>query len=132
MNPYFYLKRVDISEKCIKIYGNIIKMEIAMKDIRLLKLSSGEEIVCEYASETENEILVKRPFLIGPDPMRGGLMIAPWTVSSFEAKEEDIFPINKNCVMMNPTVIPEKIKDIYIEKTSNLTISAADKSLILG
>lgn len=103
-----------------------------MKDIRLLKLSSGEEIVCEYASETENEILVKRPFLIGPDPMRGGMMVAPWTVSSFGATENDVFPINKNCVMMNPTAIPERIKDIYIEKTTNLTIpSAAEKSLIL-
>ena len=102
-----------------------------MKDIRLLKLSSGEEIVCEFAGETESEIIVKRPFLIGPDPMRGGMMIAPWTVSSFGAS--DVFPIYKHCVMMNPLVIPEKIKNIYLEKTSGLTLpTAEEQNLILG
>lgn len=53
-------------------------------DIRVIKLASSEEIICQIESEEDSKIVITDPFMIQPslDPSSGSYFILPWLIGS--------------------------------------------------
>ncbi len=104
-----------------------------MKDVKILKLSTGEEIICEFIGMSENKIgkcvQVKKPF--GIAPVNGSIGVFPWCVASIKPNDA-VYEIHaSNVVMMHEP--PQEMINSYIEQTSGIAVpTGADKSLILG
>ena len=104
-----------------------------MEEIKIVKLSTSEEIICFLVEETEYVIRVKKPMGIGPSPEAGGLLIYPWSVSSVRPSDDEVFEINRNCVVMVHNA-PTEVATTYRNKTSRLYVAPTveEGSLILG
>lgn len=103
-----------------------------MNEIKILKLITGEDIICKLVDENENYIKVIRPMGISPSPTGTGLAIFPWSVASLRPKDDEIFDISKNSVIMMHDAL-EEIATSYKNQTSKLyTPTVEEKSLILG
>ena len=103
-----------------------------MKNVVTMKMTSAEEVICEYIRTEDEFYIVRRPYGIAPDPTTGQLAMYPWTISTVRMTDNE-YKVNKNCVMM----MAEPVEDIvtsYIERTSGLTIAAnpIDKQIICG
>lgn len=103
-----------------------------MKDVRVIRFTSGEEIICEILKETENSVFIKNPFGIAPDPSTGRIAVFPWSIVSIKPSD-DVFRIFNHAMVMTPAAPPVEIVNSYIERTSGLSVpSEEDKRLILG
>ena len=105
-----------------------------MEEIKIVKLTTSEEIICFYVEETDTVIKVKKPMGIGPSPEAGGLLIYPWCVCSVRPSDEEVFEINRNCVVMIHNA-PVEVATTYRNKTSRLYVAPSVEeggSLILG
>lgn len=106
-----------------------------MKNVKLISLSTGEEIICEVVGWTNNVdsgmkvLRIRRPFLT--IVQGGNIGVYPWKISTFKADNEEIFEVFGNNVVMVHKA-PQEMVDSYIEQTTNLAIpSKADQHLIL-
>ena len=103
-----------------------------MKDVRIVRFTSGEEIICEFVKDSEQSIFVKNPFGIAPDPSTGRIAVFPWSIVSIKPTDTE-FEIYKTSIVMVPVAPPQEIIDSYTERTSGISIpSEEDKHLILG
>ena len=104
-----------------------------MEEIKIVKLTTSEEIICFFIEETESVIKVKKPMGIGPSPEAGGLLIYPWSVCAVRPSDEDVFEINRNTVVMIHNA-PAEVASFYRTQTSRLYVapSVDEGSLILG
>ena len=105
-----------------------------MEEIKIVKLTTSEEIICFFVEETESVIRVKKPMGIGPSPEAGGLLIYPWSVCAVRPSDEDVFEINRNCVVMMHNA-PSEVASSYRNQTSRLYVAPSVEeggSLILG
>lgn len=105
-----------------------------MEEIKLVKLTTSEEIICFFVEESDSVIKVKKPMGIGPSPEAGGLLIYPWTVSTVRPNEDEVFEINRNSVVMIHNA-PAEVASSYRNQTSRLYVAPTVEeggSLILG
>jgi hypothetical protein len=104
-----------------------------MEEIKIVKLTTSEEIICFLVEDTDTVLRVKKPMGIGPSPEAGGLLIYPWSVSAVRPSDEDIFEINRNCVVMVHKA-PAEVASSYRTQTSRLYVAPTveEGSLILG
>ena len=107
-----------------------------MKNIKLIRLTSGEEIICEYVTSGHvnsygiDAVTVRKPFAVGVQG--GSVVVFPWCLSTFKASDEDTFDIFLHSIVMIASA-PQEMVDSYIEQTTNLSVpSEADKRIILG
>ena len=103
-----------------------------MKDVRIVRFTSGEELICEIVNETESSVFIKNPYGIAPDPATGRIAVFPWSIVSIKPSDT-VFEIYKHSIVMSPAIPPAEIVNSYIERTSGISIpSEEDKHLILG
>lgn len=104
-----------------------------MDEIKIVKLSTSEEIVCFFVDMDENFVRVKKPMGIAPSPTGDGLAVFPWSVCSLRPDDDEIFEINRHSVIMIHDA-PSQIASSYRTQTSKLYVapSVDEKSLILG
>lgn len=104
-----------------------------MKEIKILKLVSSEEIICLFEEETETTYRVQKPLAIGPSPETGSLIVYPWSVCAVRPVDDEIFDIAKHAVIMVHDA-PAEVASSYRNQTSKLYVapSVDEKSLILG
>ena len=104
-----------------------------MDEIKIMKLTTSEEVIAYFVEETDSVIRVKKPWGIAPNPTGNGLSVYPFSVTSIRAEDEDIFEINKSAVVMLHEA-PVELATSYRNRTSKLYVapSVDEKSLILG
>lgn len=103
-----------------------------MDNIKIIKLSTSEEIICKLIEVGENVVKVTCPMGIAPSPTGEGLAIFPWSVSGLRGNDNEIFEINKVSVVMMHDA-PSEIASSYYTHTSKIyTPTVQEKSLILG
>jgi len=86
-------------------------------DIISLKVTSGEEIICKLVEETDNVLIVSKPFALVPGG-QGGLGMMPWILS---INPDTKVTINKNTIMLNQKT-DDGISKQYLEQTTGLTM----------
>ena len=96
------------------------------EDVMLLKLVSGEQIICTVISAGQSYIKIKDPFLTIPKMIADGqisIEIAPWAVGVEQGKE---ITINSDTVVfdVNPS---DKLAELYIEKVEPSLIKVPPK-----
>ena len=92
-------------------------------NIKLVKLVTGEEIICEYEEE-ENKVILENPVMMEVVPTEEGLSVAmtfPWMMIS----DKETFELNKNHVLcdVNP---PEKLANQYNAQFGSGIVTARD------
>lgn len=103
-----------------------------MNEVKIIKLSTSEEIICTVVGMTDSVVKVKSPMGIGPTPMRDGLTLFPWSVCALRPKDDEVFEIRLDSVVMIHDA-PEEVATSYSNSTSRLyTPTVEEKSLILG
>jgi hypothetical protein len=104
-----------------------------MEEIKIVKLLTSEEMVCFLVEETDAVIRVKKPMGIAPSPTGEGLAVFPWSVSALRPSDDEVFEVNKHCVVMMHNA-PSEIATSYRNQTSRLYVAPTvdEKSLILG
>lgn len=104
-----------------------------MEEIKIVKLTTSEEIICFFVEEADAVIRVKKPMGIGPSPEAGGLLIYPWCVCAVRPSDDEIFEISRHCVVMIHNA-PAEVASYYRNQTSRLYVapSVEEGSLILG
>ena len=90
----------------------MLKQKFNQNDILSMKIQSGEEIICKFISQTDNEYLIERPLAL----VMMALGFAPWLQTS-EVKAQ--MAVSKDKVL---TVVPtvKEAKDQYITATTGI------------
>ena len=104
-----------------------------MDEIKIVKLLTSEEMICQFVGMDETVIRVMKPMGIAPSPTGDGLAVFPWSVSALRPKDDEVFEINRSCVVMIHDA-PAEIATSYRNQTSRLYVAPMvdEKSLILG
>ena len=86
-------------------------------DILTLKLVTSEEVIAQFESEVEDQVVVKKSSIVAANP-QGGLGLVPWMMSAMPDK----IGINKSdIVVITETAKP--IADKFIEATTNIQLA---------
>ncbi len=93
-------------------------------DVRILKLTSGEELVVKVIKEEIMQLTVMHPLSIAPSQQGVGLI-----PSFFTADEDAEVVINKSNITMY-AVPREEVMNKYIEMISGIALP--EKKIILG
>ena len=67
-----------------------------MINVKLFRISTGEEVVAELVSETDTSVVMKNGLVVLPTP-QGGVGFAPWTPVINKDKPE--IEVSKNFVV---------------------------------
>ena len=67
-----------------------------MINVKLFRISTGEEVVAELVSETDTSVVMKNGLVVLPTP-QGGIGFAPWTPVINKDKPE--IEVSKNFVV---------------------------------
>lgn len=104
------------------------KSPLRPNDVLSIKLTSGEELVARFKSETDNHLTVTIPLAIGLNPQDGLLAL---TVFMFGPEiETSEFPLNKNLIVAYLPANPQLAKD-YMNRTSTIQIPSAAQTASL-
>lgn len=100
-----------------------------MKNIKIIRLSTGEDVIGDIV-ENDTNIIIKKSFVLIPRQMAPGqpvqLMLSPW--QPYTDDKEIVVDNSKVITMINPKA---DIKKNYEENTSGIIqATAADKQLI--
>ena len=100
-----------------------------MKNIKIIRLSTGEDVIGDIV-ENDTNIIIKKSFVLIPRQMAPGqpvqLMLSPW--QPYTDDKEIVVDNSKVITMINPKA---DIKKNYEENTSGIIqATAADQQLI--
>ena len=97
-----------------------------MIDVKLLRITTGEEVVAELLSETENTITVQNGLVVLPT--NTGVGFAPW--ATVISKEEPEITMSKRHVVY-VTEVQEDVAKKYNEMFGSKLITPDKKKLIV-
>ena len=98
-----------------------------MINVKLFRISTGEEIVAELVSETDTSVVMKNGLVVLPTP-QGGVGFAPWT--PVISKDNPEIEVSKNFVVYIAEV-DEQVKNKYNESYGSKLVTPGEKKLIL-
>ena len=93
-------------------------------NVKLLRISTGEEVVAEIVEETDDSITVRNGLVVLPNAQNVGF--APW--ATVVDRQEPEITISKQFLVYAATLDPT-VKNKYCEMFGGIT--APDKKLIL-
>ncbi len=93
-------------------------------DIRIIKLTSGEELIVKVIKDEMMQLTVMHPLSVAPSQQGVGLI-----PSFFTSDEDSEVLINKSNITMYAAP-REEVKNKYIEMISGITLP--DKKIIMG
>jgi hypothetical protein len=101
-----------------------------MKKIKIIRLSTGEDVIGEVTHDDDRVVTLKKPFVLIPRQMGPGkpiqLMLSPW--QPYTDEEEILVNHDKIVTMVTPK---NDIQRNYEENTSGIIqATAADQQLI--
>ena len=93
-----------------------------MADVKIMKLVSSEEIICDLVEEKEDCYVVKNPFCIAPtlSSSAGKVSVFPWSLATMQFSETE-YPIRKQFVMLFADA-PESLAASYIGQATGLSV----------
>lgn len=97
-----------------------------MINVKLFRISTGEEVVAELVSETDTSVVMKNGLVVLPTG-QGGVGFAPWTPVINKDKPE--IEVSKNFVVYIAEV-DDQVKTKYNEIFSKI-ITPEQKKIIL-
>jgi len=89
-----------------------------MIDVKLIRVMTGEEIIAEFISETDNTVTIKNALVVIPT-QQGGVGFAPW--ASVIDMEKPELEISKNFLIYIAPVqdqVVKKYNEIFGSKLS--------------
>lgn len=98
-----------------------------MINVKLFRISTGEEVVAELVSETDTSVTLKNGLVVLPTP-QGGVGFAPWTPVIDKDKPE--IEVSKNFVVYIADV-DSQVKNKYDEIFGSKLITPNEKKIIL-
>ncbi len=93
-----------------------------MADVKIMKLVSSEEIICDLVKEKEDCYVVKNPFCIAPtlSSSAGKVSVFPWSLATMQFSETE-YSIGKQFVMLFADA-PESLAASYIGQVTGLSV----------
>ena len=98
-----------------------------MLNVKLFRISTGEEVVAELVSETDTSVVMKNGLVVLPTA-QGGVGFAPWTPVIDKDKPE--VEVSKNFVVYIADV-ESQVKNKYNEIYGSKLVTPEEKKLIL-
>lgn len=98
-----------------------------MINVKLFRISTGEEVVAELVSETDTSVTLKNGLVVLPTA-QGGVGFAPWT--PVIDKDNPEVQVSKNFVVYIAEV-DSQIKNKYNEIYGSKLVTPSEKKLIL-
>jgi len=98
-----------------------------MINVKLFRISTGEEVVAELVSEIDISVTIKNGLVILPTP-QGGIGFVPWT--PVIDKENPEIEVSKNFIVYIAEV-DQQIKTKYNEIYGSKLVTPGEKKLIL-
>ena len=95
-----------------------------MINVKLFRISTGEEVVAELVSETDTSVTLKNGLVVLPTP-QGGVGFAPWT--PVISKDEPEIEVSKNFVVYIAGV-DEQVKKKYNEIYGSKLVTPGEKN----
>lgn len=101
-----------------------------MANVKIMKLVSSEEVICDLVKEEDGAYIVKNPFCIAPalSPTAGKVSVFPWSVATAVESDRE-YSIGKQFVMLFADA-PESLAASFIEQTTGLSVPKG--GLIVG
>jgi len=97
-----------------------------MIDVKLFRISTGEEVVAELVSETEDTVTVKNGLVVLPT--KTGVGFAPWA-TVIDPEEPDIILSRQFVVYI--VNVQEDVKQKYNQMFGSKLVTPEEKKLIL-
>ena len=97
-----------------------------MIDVKLIRITTGEEVVAEVLSETEDTITVKNGLVVLPT--NNGVGFAPW--ATVISKDEPEITMNKQHVVY-VAVVQEEVANKYNEMFGSKLVMPQTKKLVI-
>lgn len=93
-----------------------------MSDVRMMKLVSSEEIICDLVREEDDGYVVKNPFCIAPtlSTSAGKVSVYPWSLATMQFNDKE-YKISKQFVMLFAEA-PESLAASYIGQMTGLSV----------
>lgn len=98
-----------------------------MINVKLFRISTGEEVVAELVSETDTSVVMKNGLVVLPTG-QGGVGFAPWT--PVIDKDNPEVEVSKNFVVYIAEV-DSQVKNKYNEIYGSKLVTPSEKKLIL-
>ena len=101
-----------------------------MADVKMMKLVSSEEIICDLVREEDDCYVVKNPFCIAPtlSSSAGKVSVFPWSLATMNFNDKE-YSIGKRFVMLFADA-PESLAASYIGQVTGLAVPSG--GLIAG
>ena len=97
-----------------------------MIDVKLIRISTGEEIIAEVLSETDDSITVQNGLVVLPNPQ--GVGFAPWaTVISKDEPEINV----KKTFIIYVAAVQDDVAQKYNEMFGSKLVTPSPKRLIV-
>lgn len=96
----------------------LLEKSIATGTVVTIKLSSSEEVIAEYHSETSDHILVNDPVTLAQHPQTGDISPFPWLMTSEQTTGT---PINKSHISVI-TVSREDVAKMHLQSTTKIAL----------
>jgi hypothetical protein len=98
-----------------------------MINVKLFRISTGEEVVAELVSETDTSVVMKNGLVVLPTP-QGGVGFAPWT--PVISKDTPEIEVSKTFIIY-VVEVDSQIKNKYNEIYGSKLVTPGEKKLIL-
>lgn len=105
--PFFYLEKI-------------------MSDVKLIRMSSGEDVVATIVHDSETRLVVKDAIVAVPTTA-GQIGFAPW--SPIISKEDKEIPVSKNFIVYI-TNVDSKVKEQYDTMYGNIVTPAKQNIIV--
>lgn len=105
-------------------------MDMESNEIRIVRLMSGEEIICKTNALPDDCVEIRDPLILVPAREKGGLALAPWM--PYTNVKEDGIVVSSDKVVFTTKAHPELEKE-YLSALSGLVIpNAAESAQVAG
>ena len=97
-----------------------------MIDVKLIRISTGEEIIAEVLSETDESITVQNSLVVLPNPQ--GVGFAPW--ATVISKDEPEITVKKTFIIY-VAAVQDDVAQKYNEMFGSKLVTPSPKKLIV-
>ena len=97
-----------------------------MIDVKLIRISTGEEIIAEVLSETDDSITVQNGLVVLPNPQ--GVGFAPW--ATVISKDEPEITVKKTFIIY-VAAVQDDVAQKYNEMFGSKLVTPSPKKLIV-
>jgi len=92
-----------------------------MSEIRVFKISTGEEVISRIKKETEDQFILDNPRVVAIAPGPGG-QLSVTLIPLFASNQDGNATLNKSHIVGEPENINDELEKGYLEQTSGIAL----------